>query len=127
LTELAEDDARVIVQRLLSLTEQGRLEWQVWDQGVYEYYSSSARFFYYLKTRDDDGTVPFVLQIYRRANSDAVEAGQSSDEPPPAEELFSYPSSAYSDLVEKLYRTARAKALGVENLKSDILDDLADD
>lgn len=126
MTELPEKDALEIVQRLISRTEQGTLEWEIWQQGVYEYFASSPRFRYYAKTRDDDGAAPFVLQIYRSVSPEAPDTGGAA-EARPADELYSYPTTAYSEAVERLYAMARGKALGVENLKSDILDDLSDE
>jgi hypothetical protein len=124
-TELSETDALEIVQRLISRTEQGALDWKIWQPGAYEYYATSPRFRYYAKTRDDDGTAPYVIQIYR-SNLESAESHEGV-EPPPTEELHSFPASAYSEAVEHLYRMARGKALNVESLKSDILDDLGDD
>lgn len=114
---VSDEDGVAIVRRLTERTRGGRLAWEKWEGGGDQYWTTTANFIYYVKSRDQDGVAPFNLEVWRRRVGD-------DDSPAMVDELSSADSPLYRQELIDLYELARAKALRVDTLKNDILSDL---
>ena len=108
-------DAVEIVARLFERTVNDALDWSRFDQ--YEFKADSHNFMYFIKSRDEDDSAPFILEIWRRSDSEDVPATK-------LEEISTGDPITVNTRLSALYRAAKIHALGINNLKADILNDL---
>ncbi|UOQ88713.1 hypothetical protein MUN74_15800 [Agromyces endophyticus] len=113
-------DLADIATGLVVATRRGSLKWSVYDADSGEYTAQSQRFTYYLKPRDEDGSAPFIFEIYRPASESAPQAVQLV-------QVSSSKSPILLQPIAELYNLARLDALGITNLKADVLGDLGID
>jgi hypothetical protein len=57
-----------VLEKLLAKTISGSLVWSDSSEPT-EYKSSTDKFFYYIKTRDEDGLSPYRFQVWSRSGS----------------------------------------------------------
>jgi hypothetical protein len=117
-SKLPAAEARPIVERLLERTKTGVLKWDVF-QGV-EYTADTENFIYYIKSRDEDDSPPFVLELWKRVPR--TTSGNTSVKV--AEIVTSSEGSPVNSPLEELYRNVKLVYLGITDLKSDVLRDL---
>lgn len=118
MTNLSTADAFEIIDALARQSESGRLEWTQFGGSDDEYGASTDRFMYYIGSRDDDGLAPYRLQIWKHQVTPDGKAMMIEEFESTVDDLRS--------AIERLYRSARGKALGLDRLKDDILRDLGE-
>jgi hypothetical protein len=112
-SDIPQDDALAIAQRLLKNTEERRLEWTPFIGG-YEYEADSRQFTYFVKSVDQDDEAPYRLEVWKK------QAGRSL-------KLVEITASFTEPLerpLRELYRAAKSVALNLDGLKNDVLRDL---
>lgn len=113
---ISSEDAAEVVSRLLDRTRSKGVSWQVWGDTATEYTTTTSRFHYYVRSRDEDNAAPYILEIWKK--TDEGKAIQ-------LEEIQTREGSAANGPLEALYQAAKLSAFGIESLKRDILDDLS--
>ena len=114
---LSENEAAVIVERLLDRTKAGTLNWSVFEPSRgKEYVARTKNFTYYVKSRDEDEMAPYVLQLWKN--------GRPGSESAKVDEIETGVDGPYNEALSSLYSAAQLLALGIESLKDDILKDL---
>lgn len=109
-----------LVDTLLALSEENKVHWTVAPGAdAFEYVGSEA--VAVIRSRDEDGTLPFIFELFdsSRSLADALQTGWSEDAN--ADDATPY---FWNESLAKLYRNARRIALRIDVLAGSILRDV---
>lgn len=100
--------------RLRVATDSGELEWTAEDDTTFLWTGSSGAVS--VRSRDGDGEEPFELDVFSAARQkvETLSSEWTADEQP----------APWNDVLARLYRAARRKALGVDRILDDLLAEL---
>ena len=110
----AKAETRTILERLVERTTAHGYEWEVSDAEPDEYVTTTARFRYYIRSRDADGNAPFIFEVYA-----------PETKTPGAELVVDSREVELQDVLGRLYLKARRSASGLKGeITTEILKDL---
>lgn len=113
---LSKNELGSVLDKLLARTDSGDLQWTESGEPT-EYKAETEKFWYYIKTRDEDGIPPFRFQVYRKSESPLKLA----------EEFSVDQNQTLLDKFEALHARAFRSAAGLtRELSEEILSDLDD-
>lgn len=113
---LSKNELGSVLDKLLARTDTGDLQWSESGEPT-EYKAESDKFWYYIKTRDEDGIPPFRFQVYRK----------SANPLKLAEEFSVEENGSLLEKFEALHARAFRSAAGLtRELSEEILSDLDD-
>ncbi|MQA35664.1 hypothetical protein [Modestobacter roseus] len=115
---LSGEDATEVLRRLHERTEQGQLQWDIWREAV-EYQASTENFHYYLKSRDEDDSPPYRLELWKRRTKPTGESDNVK-----VAEISTTDGAAYNSQLSRLYAAVKLSSIGIRDLKNDVLKDL---
>ncbi|WP_157376964.1 hypothetical protein [Agromyces sp. Root1464] len=107
------------ITTLLRRTQSSQASWKRW-QGSEEYLTSTAKFTFYIKSRDDDDNPPYVFEIWRKISEDS----ESNPESVKVAEVMTKQSGELNGELSTLYTAAKMNAFGISDLRNDLLGDL---
>jgi hypothetical protein len=97
--------------RLRAATDAGQLEWTAEEDAAFLWSSAGAAVG--VRSRDGDGEEPYELEVFTAAHQKVESLGSEwgADEQP----------APWNDALGRLYRAARRRALGVDDILEDLL------
>ncbi|UTT63315.1 hypothetical protein [Microcella humidisoli] len=110
---------------MLELTEAKSQRWTRFEASDDEYQTETESFVFFVRSRDDDGNAPYVLEIARKIPSHErlikvlryVTGGPT----------IVWDQFEIDETVERLYELAKASAWGLEETESELLKELGVD
>ncbi|KRA23722.1 hypothetical protein ASD65_04225 [Microbacterium sp. Root61] len=110
----SDNEAQAILKGLAAQTSSGKLEWEASTFEPDEYKAESRRFQYFIRSRDGDGSAPYIFELYTLgAISDGTLLALSSSDADAA------------TLLASLYQGAKRAASPYPNgIASEVLSDL---
>jgi hypothetical protein len=100
---------------LVTATREKKLVWKAFADNPYEYTANTAKFTFYVRSRDEDDAAPHGFQVFK---SGAISQGALVD-------IVTRPENqTLMNAVNDLYTQSKLSAFGVVSLTKEVLDDL---
>ncbi len=113
---LSDSDALRLLERILSLTESGKLYWVQPQMGTDTFSVTFDDFEVLIRSRDNDDHHPYDFSLFKNVLIYSAESGGSADGDQHDGEV--------AGLLERIYVAAKLRALGIENVAEDVFDAL---
>lgn len=109
--EASKGEAQQVLDALVEQTQDKRIVWEQSTHEADEYGAKTKRFAYYIRSRDGDGSAPYIFELY--SNSDTPTVTWDSGDP------------EVTDSLRSLYMIAKRSASGfLDGLAAEVLRDL---
>lgn len=115
------DQQRALLEQLVQRSESREQVWTVF-KGDFEFKTNGKKYFYYISCRDEDDLPPHAFEIWRDESDQP--ASEPSEDSPILSILTDRSQPELNDLLVRLYRAAKIRALDIDTVSAELLSDL---